>query len=299
MLAAVFVGTAILTAVAPDQPGGPAARAAPPRTFFAVRRVGAEIVEIDSGTGRVVRPLVDLGGPDAAERTGGLIDGIDLAADGRALWFSRFSAEPGVVYRLMLANGQPERVTDGHGASVSPDGRYLALIRRSDVVIRDLTTAHERVFTAMAGDLGGVQTAWSDDGRHVAVEISGADVSGVEILDTVTGETVAPKPEGDSAVNYRVISPRYRPSDGLLGVVCCHDGEIVEGEPPQNTELVLHDPITGVEQSRVRLPFSAWALDWDTTGTHLLLTDGDRVHHWSGGRFRDVPEINGVYGVAW
>ncbi|MGH9012068.1 MAG: GerMN domain-containing protein, partial [Acidimicrobiia bacterium] len=31
--------------------------------------------------------------------------------------------EPGVVYRVRLPDGEPERVTDGHGASVSPDGR--------------------------------------------------------------------------------------------------------------------------------------------------------------------------------
>ena len=85
----------------------------------------------------------------------------------------------------------------------------------------------------------------------------------------------------------------------MVGVVCCHDGEIVEGEPPHNTELVLHDPTTGAEQSRVRLPFSAWGLDWDPTGAHLIFTDGDRVHYSSGGRFREVPGMSDVYAVAW
>jgi hypothetical protein len=265
-----------------------------------VRRLGAEIVEVESSTGGVVRTIVDLGGdPEAVASTGGLVDGVDLAADGRVLYFSRYLREPGVAYRVRLPDGKPERVADGHGASVSPDGRRLALIRGADLVVRDLFTGQERVFGGVVGELGGVRTAWAGDSRRLAVEISGADVSVVAVVDTETGETTDLRPVGQAAINYRVISPAYRPNDGLLGVVCCHTGEIVEGEPPQSTTLVLHDPVTGAEQSRTKLPSPAQDVDWDLTGSHLLFTDGDRVRRYSDSGFSDMPRINDVFAVAW
>lgn len=275
--------------------------ASPPETFFAVRGPGTEIVEIDSASGRVRRTIVDLGheDPEAVATTGGLIDGLDLAADRRVLYYSRWSADPGSVYRVELPDGDPERVADGHAASVSPDGRRLAFIRRADLLIRDLATNGERVFDGLVGELGGVETAWANDSRRLAVEISGADVSGVDIVDTETGEIVDLQPEGELAIDYRVVSPRYRPSDGTLSVVCCHTGEIGEGDPPHSMNLVLHDPTTGAERSRMRLPFPARDTDWDATGSHLLFTDGDRVHHYSDGQFRDVPGISDVDAVAW
>jgi hypothetical protein len=275
--------------------------AAPPGTFFAVRNLGTQIVEIDSNSGRVRRTVVDLRheDPEAVASTGGLIDGLHLAADRRVLYYSRWSGEPSSVYQVALPDGDPERVVDGHGASVSPDGRRLAFIRRADLLIRDLASNDERVFDGLVGELGGVETAWANDSRRLAVEISGADVSGVEIVDTETGEIVALQPEGELAANYRVVSPRYRPSDGILSVVCCHTGEIVEGEAPHSMTLVLHNPTTGAEQTRMRLPFPARDTDWDAAGSHLIFTDGDRVHHYSDGQFRDVPRISDIDAVAW
>lgn len=300
LLGAVFVGTAVLaTAGSDDRRGRVAGRTAPPRTFFAMRRVGAEIVEVDSGTGRVVRTIVDLGEPEPAETSGGLIDGIDLAADERAVWFSRYSREPGVVYRVRLPDGTPERVVDGHGASVSRDGRRLALIRRADLVVVDLTTGQERLFAGLVGELGGAGTVWAGDSHRLAVEILGADVSGVTIVDTQTGETTDLQPVDQPAIEYRVLSPAHRPGDGLLGVVCCHTGEIVDGEPPQSTTLVLHDPASGAEQHRIGLLAPVREIDWDQTGSHLLITDGDRVRHYHDGRFRDIPAIDDVFAVAW
>ncbi|MGH9012067.1 MAG: hypothetical protein ACRDYF_19810 [Acidimicrobiia bacterium] len=155
------------------------------------------------------------------------------------------------------------------------------------------------MFAGVVGELGGVETAWAGDSRRVAVEMTGADVSVVNVVDTQTGETTDLQPVGEAAINYRVLSPAYRPSDGLLTVVCCHTGEIVEGEPPQSTTLVLHDPATGAEQSRIKLPSPARDIDWDPTGSHLLLTDGDRVRRYRDGGFSDIPNIDKVFAVAW
>lgn len=299
LLGAVFAATAVLAVVAPDDVGRRAGEAALPKVFFAMRRVGAQIVEVDSGTGRVLRTIVDLGDPEVVENAGGLIDGIDLAADGRTLWFSRYSREPGVVYRVRLPDGTPERVADGHGASVSPDGRRLALIRRADLVVVDLITGRERLFAGLVGELGGAGTAWAGDSRRLAVEILGADVSGVVILDTQTGESTELQPVDRPAIDYRVLAPAWRPSDGLLGVVCCHTGEIVDGEPPQSTILVFHDPASGAELHRTGLRAPARDIDWDPSGSHLLVTDGDGVRRYDDGRFSGIPSIDDVFAVAW
>jgi hypothetical protein len=271
-----------------------------PETFFAVRRIGAEIVEVGSDSGRVRRTVVDLGADsEAVSASGGLIDALDLPADRRSLYYSRSLPGPGAVYRIALPDGAPERITEGYAVSVSPDGSRLALVRGSGLVIRELATGHEGVIHGVVGELGAARTAWAADSRRLAVEISGADVSVVDIVDTDTGEVTDLHPVGETEINYRVMSPAFRPSDGTLAVVCCHDGDLVEGEPPQNRELVLHDSRTGVERSRIRLPFSAWGLDWDAGGSVLLLTDGDRVHQYHGDRFRTVPSITDVYAAAW
>lgn len=153
--------------------------------------------------------------------TGGLIDGIDLATDGRTLWCSRLSREPGVVYRVRLPDGMPERVADGHGASISPDGRHLGLIRGADLVILDLMSHQDRRFAGFVGELGGAGTTWAGDSRRLAVQTLGADVSGVEIVDTETGATTDLQPVDQPAIEYRVFSPAYRSGHDLLSVVCC------------------------------------------------------------------------------
>ena len=271
-----------------------------PETFFAVRRIGVEIVEVDSDSGRVRRTVVDLGAnSEVVSATGGLIDALDLPADRRALFYSRSLPGPGSVFRIELPDGAPERIAEGYAASVSPDGRRLALVRGTELVIREVESGQERGFPDVVGELGAARTAWSADSRRVAVEISGADVSVVDMVDADTGEVTDLHPLGELEVNYRVIAPGYRPSERVLAVVCCHDGELVGGEPPQNTELVLHDPRTGAERSRMGLPFSAWDFDWDASGSVLLFTDGDRVHRYSGGRFRTVPAVHDVYALAW
>jgi len=294
LLGAVFAATAILGAVGRSDSGDN-----PPEAFFALRGTGAEVVQVDSDTGEVVRSIVDLGEDDVMTNTDGLIDGIDLAADGGTLWFSRYLQEPGVVYRVRLPDGHPERVTEGHGASVSPDGRNLALIRRTDVVIRNLITGQERVFRGVLGELGGSATAWAVDGNRLALEVAGADVSGVDLLDPATGEQTSLQPVGLPAENYWVTSPVFRASDGLLGVLCCYSGEVVEGDPPAETKVALHDPMTGAEQSWFRLPVPAGDIDWDTTGSHLLISSGGRVLRYHDGRFLEIPRIRDVFAVAW
>ena len=85
-------------------------------TFFAVRHIGTEIVEVESGSGRLRRTVLGLGNdPELVSDTGGLIDGLHLSTDRQVLYYSRYSTEPGSVYRVHLPDGAPERITDGHG----------------------------------------------------------------------------------------------------------------------------------------------------------------------------------------
>jgi hypothetical protein len=182
---------------------------------------------------------------------------------------------------------------------VSPDGRRLAFINGTRLHVRNLGTGEERIFDDVLGELGGHATSWAGDSRSLAFEMEGADVSSVAMIDTATGEMVRPQPEGEDAVNYWAYSPQYRPSDGLLGVVCCGSGDRAPHDPPPGGTFVLHDPATGRERERFALPFGADQADYDSSGLHQLFTTGGEVHRHYGGEFTRVPRTTGIRLVAW
>lgn len=53
----------------------------------------------------------------------------DLGPDRQTLYYTVGYAGP--LYRVVLPDGKPERIADGHGVSVSPDGQRLAFVRNS------------------------------------------------------------------------------------------------------------------------------------------------------------------------
>ena len=97
-----------------------------PETFFAVTGGRTRIVEVHSDTGKVRRIVVDVrrGDGDFVE-----IGALDLAPERRALYYSVSSELPhGSIYRVVLPAGEPERIADGVGPSVSRDGTRLAYV---------------------------------------------------------------------------------------------------------------------------------------------------------------------------
>jgi hypothetical protein len=275
----------------------PAAKAPPPpTTFFAVLGFDRRIVEVDATTGDVIRTVVDV--PDSGSTAGGeAIDSLTMDADRRTLWFGVGLTGP--LYRIVVPDGSPERIGDGEGITVSPDGRRLAFARGQDLVVRRLPGGEEKVFAGFIGDLGGRPVSWAPDSRALAVEIDGADVSRVVLVDTVTGATTEPKPRSGDPLDYTPHHPWFRRPDGLLAVVCCTSGEIDPEKPSAPGELVLHDPVTGDERERMRLEPQAWGFDYDPSGAHQLLVSDDAVYRRSGGQVTRIPGIAGARLAVW
>ncbi len=133
-----------------------------PETFLAVRDVGTEIVEVETATGRVRRTVVDYG-PYRESETNTSIESLDISPDGSTLYYGTlYQPAVGSIYRLQLPDGEPERVGDGRGPSVSADGRRLAFVLGSSIHIRDLRTGQDQVFRDMTG-IGGGCTSWAGD----------------------------------------------------------------------------------------------------------------------------------------
>ncbi|MGH9039111.1 MAG: TolB family protein [Acidimicrobiia bacterium] len=269
-----------------------------PDTFFAVVGFDTRIVEVATATGEVLRTVVDL---SDSEATGGQepdsIGSLDVDADRNTLYFAVGLSGP--LYRLQLPDSSPERIGDGNGITVSPDGRRLAFARRRDLVVRDLPGGKEKVFEGFIGDLGGRPGAWAADSRTLAVEIDGADVTHVVVLDTATGETTELKTRAGDPHNYTPTAGWFRASDGLLAVVCCTSGEIDPNAPSTTPELVLHDSTTGEERDRSPLRLPGGGYDYDFSRTHQLLTSDDAVYWRSDREISRIPGIAGARLAVW
>lgn len=269
----------------------------PPETFFAVLGFDTRIVEVSTDSGEVVRTVVDLAGIGQARDPDAYISSLDIDSARETVYFGVGLTGP--LYRLRLPDGPSERIGDGEGVKVSPDGRRLAFARGRDLVVRHLPDDHDEIFEGFIGDLGGRPGAWAADSRTLAVEIDGADVTSVEVLDTVTGERTELKPRTGDPRNYRPEGPWFRRSDGLLAVVCCTKGEIIPGAPPDIPELVLHDPATGEERERSPLRLPGYGYDYDPSGTHQLLTSDEGISRRSDGQITRIPEIAGAHHAVW
>jgi hypothetical protein len=294
LLAAAFIGC---DADPPKE--RPAAKSPPaPETFFAVLGFDRRIVEVATATGEVVRTVVDLPDPGSAPGAESpSIDSLTVDTGRTTLWFGVGYGGP--LYRVALPDGGPERIGDGEGITVSPDGKRLAFARSRDLVVRQIPGGEEKVFDGFIGDLGGRPVSWAANSRTLAVEIDGADVSRVVLVDTDTGAITELKPRTGDPLDYTPQGPWFRKSDGQLVVVCCTTGEVDPENPSPPVDLVVHNPANGEERERSRRDLEAWGYDYDPSGTHQLLVARDAIYRRSNGNATRIPGMGGARLAVW
>jgi Tol biopolymer transport system component len=117
--------------------------------------------------------------------------------DGQSLVFTSEREGTGAIYRVHLADGRVERLSQTRDRAimpaVSPDGRRIAYAvataRGFQIFVLDLASGEERQMTRV--DEGACRPAWSRDGSRIAyVRMKGNEPSWLEVLDVATGDVV-------------------------------------------------------------------------------------------------------------
>ena len=298
----LLVAACATRTVAPVRDAASAELPPPPRTFVAVR-TGTQVVVVDTETGRDVRVVYE----HRPWRDGSRIDGLARSPDGSTVYFS----VDGAVWRVGVDGaGHPAYLGAGSHPAVSPDGRSLAYDLADGLVVRSLEDGSERRWWNGDGSNGppiyGGNAAWAPDGLHVGFHVGYVEgAAGVWTLDTRSDTTLADgrRAEPDSTVDGLThFSASYRAYDGRLGVleVCCPGPEGTGWISDGGTSFAAFDPVRGVVDERVELPFRAQSVTYDTSGHHQLFVPIGQKETWmrSGGIFIRIDSPGNEL-VAW
>ena len=283
--------------------------------------VGDRVVVLDSESGAVLRELYRVGdGPGQKQGRNGKASTPDtsvhdLTVENGAAWFveSGVHCGAGTIYRVPLAGGPAEVLELGRWPAPSPDGRMLAYVRpgsdlsmycAEDIVVLDLETGDERVFSPPPGTslefaVGGL--AWAPDSRRLAFAVTYERPS-VAVLDTATASSQADAVVVDpnrEAFPGCLLSPTWGPNDTLLmvGVEPYDDCDGGQGQGGPDAHVVALER-TGEIVRGVAVP-SGRHLRADASGRHLLFSAYDlgTVEVSDDGRLRTISEF--AFGADW
>jgi hypothetical protein len=163
--------------VPPTAPPATATPTAPPgaatTTIVAVTDDG-RLVVLDAATGAELRELANLGDPrgGGAEGPGpNHVTTVSVSPDGSTAYYDSCCEPAAGLVSVIPTDGtrEAEAINPGLGPTVSPDGRFLAYTAINAVVVRDLTTGQEQVFTEPAYDESPLfgEVTWSRDGTKL------------------------------------------------------------------------------------------------------------------------------------
>ena len=255
------------------------------------------VVAIDAESGAVLRELYRVGdGPKRGQRGVRFTPDtsvLDLTVESGVVWFVETGVYCGVgtVYRVSLAGGPAEVVLEGaRWPTPSPDGQLLAYVRGSpngsiscagEIVVRDLRTGEERVFSPPPGasdEFAVAHLAWASDSRQLAYAVV-LEQRSVAVLDTATAASQANArtvDAGREGFPGCLTSPTWGPAGSLLmlGVEPLENCGPGGGDGTAVVSLVAFDVDTaGIERRHV-VP-QIGDLRADASGQHLLLSQYD------------------------
>jgi hypothetical protein len=281
--------------------------------------VDGSVVVLDGTDGRTLRTLAT---HDEATTGGfPFLEGVALAPDRSSVYYALAGdCGPATIYKVAADGGAPsEALVSGVSPAVSPDGRKLAYAvatgpavparvadpeagadpeaaaedRRCQnaVVVRDLQTGAERTWrypdtpdyaTSLYQQAVITEIAWAPDSTRLAYTLS-YEGDSVSVLDTAvagdlseTLEVVIPDGGGNSS------HPAWQATTGRLALFntrfeCCFDDNYTG--PPR---ALLVDPERRLASPLLPSGRRVAALDFDSSGAHLLFVDGGRLYRRSG-----------------
>jgi hypothetical protein len=247
--------------------------------------INHRLVTISAATGRVTRTLLP-GGVDAP-----LLSPPTVSGDGRVAYVAlRSSCGKPTIVAVPLTGGATVEVGPGEDPAVSPDGRYLAMVRSApdhsvkpcfaypadSVVVRDLLTGSEVTWgaTQLSGLVPGGLHWQADSRRLVFRTTSKSDAAPVhwfvDVGAAFSAQSVGITPEPP----LPVVLPRTTVAiiDGTGPRLLAEEGPVAGAEtlPGLPLPVVSLDPQTG----RTRVEFSI-ASGWPDQGVGALGVAGD------------------------
>lgn len=246
-----------------------------PMTFWAVTDGSYEVVEVDVASGEI---LQNLGGWGREEQA---VDVVDLGADG-SLWLSD-CCEPAVGNRYRLIPPSDFDPSDqaglGVGHAVAPDGDTVAFSELGQVVVTSADgTEIGRYPDTMGGPVWLTPMTWLDDTRLVV-----GDAAVLMVLDTSTMDVVS---QWEAAGQVWDAATR---ADGMLFTVVGWEGTDLVGQ--------VFDPAAALEVAEIDLPDDAYEIDYDPTGTYLLVVTGSGLRWYGAGSEGDLGP--GYVSASW
>ncbi len=232
-----------------------------------LRDVGALTLQDISHDGRVLltheserRGIVAYSAGDTQERDWSWFDrsyARDISADGKTILFDETGEGAGKDYTVYLRklDGSPAvRLGDGHGVSLSPDGKWAVASRRSGEMLALPTGAGEPRKLATATFQRRFFAEWFPDGKRLLL-VGAAPGKGARMY-------VVDFPDG---------KPRPIAPEGHVGRWVSPDGKSIAGQGPDG-RCALYPVDGGTPQPRPC--FSGQPLRWAADGRTLFVREG-------------------------
>jgi hypothetical protein len=262
------------TAAGPKVSTDPAPAWGGPATFVGTAMQSTQVVVASSITGKTVRVLAEAGGGSP------IVDSLSLTPDGKFAYFS-VGPEPmvGELRRVPVAGGPVEHLGPGTSPVVSPDGRTLAYVLGTELVVKDFSSDAGESYSAMEGYFVSDPT-WLADGSLLFEQHHGSTGEWMVIDRALSGPArrLDPSTAGDNGW----FSPDVRRSDGLIG--------FLETDKAHAVSLVVVDPATGKVKGRTAVGAGLLRQRYDATGRYqLFVGQTGRLYRRSGGALTPVP----------
>jgi hypothetical protein len=217
------------------------------------------------------------------------------------------------IRRVPTAGGRPERVDDGFGPRVSPDGSGLAYFQEVkegllDLVLRDLSTGEDRIVIGMIDCDCDALMSWEPSGRNLLVQTVSCGCGGrsymdMELVDISTGSRAKLPVPAAIDMNAAWGSPTFLPDGNLFLLEAPDNRWDQSGNPVKNgtPRMLVVNPRTSKVVRVITTGFgdrTYSSTDSDASGKYLTYLSNNKVMVSDHGQ-RPAQLAAGVSSVDW